>query len=69
MHKSSPNLQKVSRVPIRCQAFRGQSQSCQALLDYAKGGIKFVGEDAVSCRNIVLTTIPNQVIPHTHKLK
>ena len=34
-----------------------------------KLGVKFVGEDAVSCKNVVLTTIPNQVLPHTHKLK
>ena len=34
-----------------------------------KLGIKYVGEDAVSCRNVVLTTVPNQVIPHSHKLK
>ena len=33
-----------------------------------KLGVKYVGEDAVSCRNVVLTTVPNQVIPHTHKL-
>ena len=34
-----------------------------------KLGVKYVGDDAVSCRNVVLTTVPNQVIPHTHKLK
>ena len=34
-----------------------------------KLGVKLVGDDAVSCKNVVLTTIPNQVIPHTHKLK
>ena len=34
-----------------------------------KLGVKYGGEDAVSCRNVVLTTVPNQVIPHTHKLK
>ena len=34
-----------------------------------KLGVKYVREDAVSCRNVVLTTVPNQVIPHTHKLK
>ena len=33
-----------------------------------KLGVKYVGEDAVSCRNVVLTTVPNQVIPHNHKL-
>ena len=34
-----------------------------------KLGVKYVGEDAGSCRNVVLTTVPNQVIPHNHKLK
>ena len=34
-----------------------------------KLGVKYVGEDAVSCKNVVLTSVPNQVIPHTHKLK
>ena len=34
-----------------------------------KLGVKYVGDDAVSCRNVVLTSVPNQVIPHTHKLK
>ena len=33
-----------------------------------KLGVKYIGEDAVSCRNVVLTTVPNQVIPHNHKL-
>ncbi len=34
-----------------------------------KLGVKYVGDDAISCKNVVLTTVPNQVIPHTHKLK
>ena len=34
-----------------------------------KLGVKFIGDDAVTCKNVVLTTIPNQVIPHTHKIK
>ena len=34
-----------------------------------KLGVKLINEDAVACKNVVLTTIPNQVIPHTHKLK
>lgn len=34
-----------------------------------KLGVKYVGEDAVSCKNVILTSVPNQVIPHTHKLK
>ena len=34
-----------------------------------KLGVKLVGEDAVACKNVVLTTIPNQVVPHTHEIK
>ena len=34
-----------------------------------KLGVKYVGEDAISCKNVVLTTVPNQVLPHTHKLE
>tara|TARA_R100000773_G_C4205239_1_gene106376 strand:- start:168 stop:749 length:582 start_codon:yes stop_codon:yes gene_type:complete len=33
-----------------------------------KLGVKYVGEDAVSCRNVILTSVPNQVLPHTHKI-
>ena len=33
-----------------------------------KLGVKFIGDDAVSCRNVVLTTVPNQVLPHQHSL-
>ena len=34
-----------------------------------KLGVKLINEDAVACKNVVLTTIPNQVVPHTHKIK
>ena len=34
-----------------------------------KLGVKLINEDAVACKNVVLTTIPNQVLPHTHKLE
>ena len=33
-----------------------------------KLGVKYVGEDAITCKNVVLTTIPNQVLPHRHPL-
>ena len=33
-----------------------------------KLGVKYIGDDAVSCRNVVLTTVPNQVLPHQHSL-
>ena len=32
-------------------------------------GVKLINEDAVTCKNVVLTTIPNQVLPHTHEIK
>jgi hypothetical protein len=34
-----------------------------------KLGVKLINEDAVACKNVVLTTIPNQVVPHTHEIK
>ena len=34
-----------------------------------KLGVKLINEDAVACKNVVLTSIPNQVVPHTHKIK
>ena len=49
----------------RLEVNLNRAKLCATML---KEGIKFVGEDAVSCRNIVLTTIPNQVLPHTHKI-
>ena len=33
-----------------------------------KLGVKLINEDAVACKNVVLTTIPNQVLPHNHKI-
>ena len=33
-----------------------------------KLGVKYIGEDAIACKNVVLTTIPNQVLPHRHSL-
>ena len=37
----------------------------------AKLGVTFKSgsPEAVTCENIVVTVPPNQVIPHTHKLK
>ena len=49
----------------RLEVNLNRAKLCATML---KEGIKFVGEDAVSCRNIVLTTIPNQVLPHTHQI-
>jgi len=50
----------------RLEVNLNRAKLCATML---KEGIKFVGEDAISCRNIILTTVPNQVLPHAHKLK
>ncbi len=50
----------------RLEVNLNRAKVCATML---KEGIKFVGDDAISCRNIVLTTIPNQILPHTHEIK
>ena len=69
---------KAAQTYRKYQEFLLQAKKLEVNLNRAKlcstmlqNGIKFAedSEDAVSCRNIVLTSQPNQVIPHTHKLK
>ena len=50
----------------RLEVNLNRAKVCGAML---REGIKFVGDDAISCRNIVLTTIPDQILPHTHEIK
>jgi len=35
----------------------------------AKLGVVLTGEHAVTCKNVKLIPLPNQVLPHTHKIK
>jgi len=67
---------KAAETQIKGQEFALQKAKLEANLarmkvcaEQFKLGVKLVGEDAVSCKNVVLTTIPNQVVPHTHKIK
>jgi len=67
---------KAAETQIKGQEFALQKAKLEANLarmkvcaEQFKLGVKLVGEDAISCKNVVLTTIPNQVIPHTHKIK
>jgi hypothetical protein len=67
---------KAAETQIKGQEFALQKAKLEANLarmkvcaEQFKLGVKLIGDDAVSCKNVVLTTIPNQVIPHTHKLK
>ena len=67
---------KAAETHIKGQEFALQKAKLEANLarlkicsEQLKLGVKFIGDDAISCKNVVLTTIPNQVVPHTHKLK
>ena len=67
---------KAAETHIKGQEFALQKAQLEANLarlkicaEQLKLGVKFIGEDAVTCKNVVLTSVPNQVIPHTHKLK
>jgi len=67
---------KAAETQIKGQEFALQKARLEANLarmkvcaEQFKLGVKLIGEDAISCKNVVLTTIPNQVIPHTHKLR
>ena len=33
-----------------------------------KLGVKFINEDAVSCKNVVITEKPNQILSHVHPI-
>ena len=58
--------QKFALDKARLEANLARMKICAEQL---KLGVMLVGEDAVTCRNVVLTTIPNQVVPHTHEIE
>ena len=58
--------QEFALTKLKLEANLARLKICSEQL---KLGVKFVGEDAVTCKNVVLTTVPNQVLPHTHKLE
>ena len=58
--------QEFALTKLKLEANLARLKICAEQL---KLGVKFVGEDAVTCKNVVLTTVPNQVLPHTHELK
>ena len=67
---------KAAENQIKGQEFALQKARLEANLarmkvcaEQFKLGVKLINEDAVACKNVVLTTIPNQVLPHTHKLE
>ena len=57
--------QEFALTKLKLEANLARLKICSEQL---KLGVKYVGEDAVTCKNVVLTTVPNQVLPHTHKI-
>ena len=58
--------QEFALTKLKLEANLARLKICAEQL---KLGVKFVGEDAITCKNVVLTSVPNQVLPHTHELK
>ena len=74
--KGSDLCLKAAENQIKGQEFVLAKQKLEANLarmkicaEQFKLGVKLINEDAVACKNVVLTTIPNQVVPHTHEIK
>ncbi len=74
--KGSDLCMKAAENQIKGQEFVLAKQKLEANLarmkicaEQFKLGVKLINEDAVACKNVVLTTIPNQVVPHTHEIK
>ncbi len=58
--------QEFALTKLKLEANLARLKICAEQL---KLGVKFVGEDAITCKNVVLTSVPNQVLPHTHEIK
>ena len=54
----------IKKTKMEMELYRLSTCGTQAAL-----GVVFVGEYAVNCEGIKLIAKPNQVLPHTHKLK
>ena len=67
--KAAQTYRKYQEFMLDAKKLEVNLNRLKICAEQLKLGVKFVGDDAVSCRNVVLTTVPNQVIPHTHKLK
>tara|TARA_R100000687_G_scaffold53223_1_gene42260 strand:- start:76 stop:852 length:777 start_codon:yes stop_codon:yes gene_type:complete len=67
--KAAENQIKGQEFVLARQKLEANLARMKVCAEQFKLGVKLVGEDAVACKNVVLTTIPNQVVPHTHELK
>ena len=67
---------KAAEAQIAGQQFALEKAKLEANLarlkicaEQLKLGAKYIGEDAITCKNVVLTKIPNQIVPHSHEFK
>ena len=67
--KSAENQIKGQEFALQKARLEANLARLKICSEMFKLGVKFVNEDAVACKNVVLTTIPNQVLPHNHKIK
>jgi len=66
--KAAENQIKGQEFVLAKQKLEANLARMKICAEQFKLGVKLINEDAVACKNVVLTTIPNQVIPHTHKI-
>ena len=67
--KAAENQIKGQEFVLARQKLEANLARMKVCAEQFRLGVKLVGEDAVACKNVVITTIPNQVVPHTHELK
>tara|TARA_B100001564_G_scaffold118334_1_gene98574 strand:- start:957 stop:1484 length:528 start_codon:yes stop_codon:yes gene_type:complete len=66
--KAAENQIKGQEFVLAKQKLEANLARMKICAEQFKLGVKLINEDAVACKNVVLTTIPNQVLPHTHKI-
>ena len=66
--KSAENQLKGQEFALTKAKLEANLARMKICAEQLKLGVKLINEDAVACKNVVLTTIPNQVLPHTHKI-
>jgi hypothetical protein len=74
--KGGELCQKAARVNIEAQELLIEKTKLEMALyrlevcgKQAKLGVVLTGEHAVTCKDVKLIPLPNQVLPHTHKIK
>ena len=66
--KAAENQIKGQEFVLAKQKLEANLARMKVCAEQFKLGVKLINEDAVTCKNVILTTIPNQVLPHNHKI-